>query len=518
MSNNRFDAIVIGAGHNGLTAAATLAGQGKSVCILEREDRIGGMSKTADLDGAHVPEIAHLLYNLNPSVAKDLGLKLDTRALQTVALAPDGNHVVINDSVAAFADGRAHPDAQAFAALYARLSKFARLLGQLADGPPPALSGGILDAATLGELAKLGKLGWGLKRFGKKDMREFLRVILSNAFDLVLDEISDGPLAGALTADAVRGAYAGPRSPGTVFSLMYRLGNGGAVTLPMGGMGAVANAFESVARERGVDIRTGVQIERLVIADDRVQGVLLTDGNTLHANAVLSSAGAMQTMQIASVANFDVEATRRMRNLRNKGTTAKVNLVLRSAPTFSGLTAEQSAGRLLIAPSAHDVERAFNPAKYGEMSSAPLIEAVIPSITDPSLAPAGTHILSAIVSYAPYTLEGGWTKKARAQLLENVIQTLEQYAPGIGALVAKSQVLTPVDIEAMTGAPGGHWHHAEMGIDQILTVRPANLVSRYAFGVSGLYLCGASAHPGGDLMGAAGRNAATQVIKDGVLG
>jgi phytoene dehydrogenase-like protein len=518
MSSNRFDAIVIGAGHNGLTAAATLAAQGKSVCVLERDGRIGGMSKTVDLDGVQVSEIAHLLYNLNPSVAKGLGLQLDTRALHTVALSPDGNHVVINDGNAVFADGRAHPDAQAFTALYVRLTKFARLLGQLADGPPPALSGGVLDVATLGELAKLGKLGWGLKRLGKKDMRELLRVILSNAFDLVLDEISDGPLAGALTADAVRGGYAGPRSPGTVFSLMYRLGNGGTVTLPMGGMGAVANAFENVARSRGVDIRTGVQIERLVIADDRVQGVLLTDGTILHADAVLSSAGGMQTMQIAGVANFDVEAVRRMRNLRNKGTTAKVNLVLRSTPTFTGLSAEQSAGRLLISPSARDVERAFNPAKYGEMSPAPLIEAVIPSLSDPSLAPAGTHILSAVISYAPYALDGGWTKKARAQLLDSVIQTLDQYAPGIGALVSTSQVLTPVDIETMTGAPGGHWHHAEMGIDQILTVRPANLVSRYAFGVGGLYLCGASAHPGGDVMGAAGRNAAMQVIKDGVLG
>ena len=518
MSENRFDAIVIGAGHNGLTAAATLAAQGKSVCVLERNDRIGGMSKTADLDGAQVPEIAHLLYNLNPSVAKDLSLKLDTWALPTVALSPDGNHVVINDGTAAFADGRVHPDAQAFATLYARLKKFAGLLGQLADGPPPALSGGVLDPTTLGELAKLGKLGWGLKRLGKKDMREFLRVILSNAFDLILDEISDGPLAGALTADAVRGGYAGPRSPGTAFSLMYRLGNGGVVTLPMGGIGAVAASFESAARDRGVDIRTGVQIERIVIAHDRVQGILLTNGTTLHADAVLSSAGAMQTMQIAGVANFDVEAARRMRNLRNKGTTAKVNLVLNAAPTFTGLNKEQSAARLLVAPSARDVERAFTPAKYGEMSPAPLIEAVIPTLTDSSLAPDGTHILSAVVSYAPYALEGGWTEKARAQLLENVIQTLERYAPGIGSLVSKSQVLTPVDIEKMTGAPGGHWHHAEMGIDQILTVRPANLVSRYAFGVGGLYLCGASAHPGGDVMGAAGRNAAMQVIKDGVLG
>ncbi|WP_377512183.1 phytoene desaturase family protein [Octadecabacter sp. R77987] len=518
MSDHRYDAIVIGAGHNGLTAAATLAAKGKSVCVLERDGRIGGMSKSADLGGAQVPEIAHLLYNLNPRVAKDLGLDLKTRALPTVALAPDGDHVVIKDGTAVFADGRAHPDAQAFAALYARLGKFAAVLGQLADGPPPALSGGILDATTFAELAKLGKLGWGLKRLGKKDMREFLRVILSNAFDLVLDEIPDSPLAGALTADAVRGAYAGPRSPGTVFSLMYRLGNGADVALPLGGMGAVARAFETAARSRGVDIRTGAQIERLVIAHDRVQGVLLSDGTTLHANAVLSSAGAMQTLQIAGVANFDVEAARRMRNLRNKGTTAKVNLVLRSAPVFTGLNAGQTGGRLLIAPSAQDVERAFNPAKYGAMSPAPLIEAVIPSLTDPDVAPDGTHVLSAVVSYVPYALEGGWTKKARAQLLDRVVATLDRYAPGIGGLISHNQVLTPVDIENMTGAPGGHWHHAEMGLDQLLTVRPANLLSRYAFGVGGLYLCGASAHPGGDVMGAAGRNAAMQVISDGVLG
>jgi phytoene dehydrogenase-like protein len=517
MTDNRFDAVVIGAGHNGLTAAATLAEKGKSVCVLERADQIGGMSKSADLGGATVPEVAHLLYNLNAGVAKTLGLKIDRRELSTVALSPEQKHVVIDGKTVRYANGDAHPDAAAYGILYQRLKTFAALLGQLAEDAPPALSGGIRDAKTLQEMMALGKLGIGLKRLGKVEMREFLRVILSNAYDMILDEVSDGPLAGALAADAVRGAYAGPRSPGTVFSLMYRLGNGGEVTLPIGGMGAVATAFADVAERRGVQIRTRADIASLVIANDRVQGVLLADGTTIHADAVLSSAGAMQTMQIAGIAHFDVEATRRMRHLRNKGTTAKINLVLSDAPTFTGLTREQAAGRLLVAPSAAQVERAFNPAKYGEMTKKPLIEAVIPTLTDESLAPSGTHILSAIVSYAPHGLAGGWTRKARSELLDRVVQTLEEYAPGIGGLITNSQVLSPADIEAMTGAPGGHWHHAEMGIDQILTVRPINLMARYAFGIGGLYLCGASAHPGGDVMGAAGRNAAIQVIKDRVL-
>ncbi len=515
MADTRFDAIIIGAGHNGLTAAATLAGKGKTVCVLERSDRIGGMSRSADLAGVSVPQIAHLLYNLSPAAMRDLGIgngiPLRTIPLPTIALSPDGQHVVLGNGKLAFADGSAHPDAAAYMTLHSRLTSFAALLGRFSDGPPPALSGGIMDAATLRELSSLGKFGLSLKRLGKKDMREFLRIILSNAYDVILDEMADGPLAGALAADAVRGAYAGPRSPGTVFSLMYRMGKGGEAHLPVGGMAAVAGAFEAAARKRGVDIRIGVDITRLVVVGDRAEGVLLSDGTTIHADVVLSSAGALQTLKLAGVEHFDVEATRRIRNLRNKGTTAKVNLVLDKVPAFRGLTPEQASGRLLIAPSAAYVERAFNPAKYGEISREPVIEAVLPP------AEGGKQALSAIVSYAPYALEGGWTSEARAALQAVTVGTLERYAPGLGSHITAADVLSPVDIEALTGAPGGHWHHAEMGIDQILTVRPVNLMSRYAFGVGGLYLCGASAHPGGDIMGAAGRNAALQALEDGAF-
>lgn len=523
MSNKTYDAIVIGGGHNGLAAAATLARKGKSVCLVERNATCGGMARNAAFaSGALAPQIAHLLYNLNPKVAKELGIggakaPLQTKDLPTVSLKEDGNHVVIRGTKASLADGKAHPEAEVYEELITRLIRFAALLGQMSTKSPPALEGGLTNTATLGELAGLAKLGFDLKRMGKKDMREFLRVILSNIYDLTLDELADDALAGAMTADAVRGAYAGPRSPGTVFSLMYRLGQGGGAQLPVGGMGAVSGAFEAAARDAGVEILTGKGVARVLVDGDRAAGVELEDGGSLKARAVLSNAGPNATMMLAGPEHYDVEAVRRMRNQRCKGTAAKVNLLLKSAPQFTGLSAELTAGRLLIAPSATYVERAFNPAKYGEMPKDPVIELVIPSLTDASIASDGQHVLSAVVSFVPYGLDGGWDEAAQQRLVALTLATLEKYAPGISDLVVEQQVMSPADIEAETGAPGGHWHHAEMGIDQILTVRPANGAAHYRFGPEGYYLCGAGAHPGGDVTGVAGRNSALQLLKDGVL-
>jgi len=244
---------------------------------------------------------------------------------------------------------------------------------------------------------------------------------------------------------------------------------------------------------------------------------VLEDGTEICARAVLSNTGPMPAMMLAGAEHYDVEAVRRMRNQRCKGTAAKVNLVLSGTPKFKSLSPELTAGRLLIAPSATYVERAFNPAKYGEMPENPVIEAVLPSLTGPALAKDGQHVLSAVVSSVPYGLEGGWDEAAREKLAAITLETLENYAPGIGALATDCQVLSPACIEARTGAPGGHWHHAEMGIDQILTVRPANGMAHYRFGPEGYYLCGAGAHPGGDVTGLAGRNSALQLLKDGVI-
>ena len=537
-----FDAIVIGAGHNGLTAAATLARKGKRVCVLERSEQVGGMMTDGALaPGVSAPRMAHLLYNLNATVARELGMggriPLRTAKLPTVSLSPDGLHTVIENGQARLSDGTAHPQAEVFAALHARLIRFAGLLARLANQTPPKLEGGLGNAGTLSELSVLARLGLDLKLMGKKEMQEFLRVTLSNVHDLLVDELGDGPLAGAMAADAVRGAFAGPRSPGTVFSLMYRLGspkppgsarhaadpgNGGGSAdpvLPLDGMAAVSEAFARAARDAGADIRCGQGVAQVLVDDaDRVTGVALDNGQTLTAPLVLSSAGPLQTMQMAGPDHFDIEAVRRLRSLRNKGTTAKVNLLLSGTPAFTGLSPELAAGRLLIAPSSTYVERAFNPAKYNAMPTAPVVEMVLPGLSGGAGAgdaESGQQVLSAIVNFVPPAPEKGWRATERKALLKVLLSTLKAYAPGIGKLVTASEVVTPDDIAAETGAPGGHWHHLEMGLDQILTLRPTNGTAHYAFGPQGLFLCAASAHPGGDITGAPGRNSALQALKTG---
>ena len=498
-----YDAIVIGAGHNGLSAAAALAKAGKSVVVLERSNTVGGMI------GRDEGRLAHLIYNMSEKERRRLGLQTKLMALDTISLSPDGAPVVIGSGGQVLTNGRTHPLSDRHVALIKRLTRFAALLAPMAEAPPPAFADGMFSRSGLRELMRLGTLGIGLKRLGKADMREFLRVLLSNAYDLVRDELGDNPLSGALAADAVRGAYAGPRSPGTVFGLMYRLGQGGQIYAPVGGMQVVASAYAAAATEAGAEVALGTGVERIVIEGDRATGVVTSNGQTVAARAVLSSAGPMQTRTMTGVAHHDAETVRRARNHRAKGAAAKVNFKLKNLPDFAGLTGDQVFQRLVIAPDPDYVERSFNPAKYGELPDNPVLEMVVTG-------EGGAAWLSAVVTHVPTEPVGGWTKAARAKLLKTVTATIETYAPGFGELVAGSTLITPADIRDTHGAPGGHWHHGEMGLDQVLTLRPIIGMSRYRAGPAGLYLCGASAHPGGDITGAPGRNAAKAALEDGV--
>jgi phytoene dehydrogenase-like protein len=278
-------------------------------------------------------------------------------------------------------------------------------------------------------------------------------------------------------------------------------------------MGAVTAALAAAATSKGVTLRTASPVARILVEGDRVTGVELEGGEQIAADIVVSNADPRTTFfKLVGARNLDAGFVRKIQNIRMRGNAAKLHLALKSLPNFTGIERDQSGERLVIAPDSAYVERAFDHAKYGEYSSSPALEITIPSVHDSSLAPDGQHVLSAIVQYAPYELKGGW-EAGRDAFKTLLIELLSRYAPDIRQQITHVELLTPVDIEREFRISGGHWHHGELALDQALMMRPVPGAAQYATPLSGLYLCGAGCHPGGGVMGHAGRNAATAVLR-----
>jgi phytoene dehydrogenase-like protein len=499
-------AVVIGAGQNGLAAAAALAARGARVTVVEKGVGPGGL-----MTGSGTGELGLFVRGLHPAAlaefgveARDLGLG---PALPTVALAPDGRHVVIEGDRARFADGRPHPDAAAYRALRWRIARFAAVFERLAVEAPPRLGEPMATRAGLPDLLGLARTGLAFRRMRREERREMLRVLLSNVADLVLDEMADGPLAAALAIDGVLGCRAGPRAPGTVLTLLWRHLQGAEHHRPDGGMAGLAARLAAAAEARGAAIRYGAGAARLTVEGDRVAGVVLEDGETIGANIVLSSMGALPTLRLAGPRHFDAEACRRVRQVRAEGTAARLDLALTAMPQIGGLDAGLHGARLLLAPSVDALEAAYDPVKYDEIPGEPFAEMRIEPAAD------GAR-LSAVVQHLPRVPHAGWGAPAREGVVKGIAARLDALAPGLAASITGVTLTTPDAIEAATGAPGGHWHHAEFAADQLLTLRPANGMARYAMGLPGLFLCGAGAHPGGDVTGLPGRNAALAAVAE----
>ena len=283
---------------------------------------------------------------------------------------------------------------------------------------------------------------------------------------------------------------------------------------PIGGVGAVSAALAAAARAGGASIRTAVAGEaNIMVQDDRAIGASLEDpASTLRARSVISSADPKTTfLRLVGARHLDTGFVRRVHHIRTHGLAAKLHLALARKPSFTGVTAEQMTGRLLYAPSLAYVEHAYNHAKYGEFSARPVLEITVPTVNDASLAPAGQHVLSAVVQYVPYALKEGW-EAGRPRLLDALLALLEKLAPGIRGSVLHAEVLTPPDLEREFRSSGGHWHHGDLAFDQLLMVRPVPGAAQYRTPITGLFLCGAGCHPGGGVMGIAGSNAAHQVL------
>lgn len=517
--SKQFDTIIIGGGHNGLVCAAYLARAGQKVCVLEAAGKVGGAAVTDTLmEGFRISSGAQFLNQLHPTIIKDLnleahGLSLAAKDISTIALHANGDHMTLSRS-AVSGGGISDDDKAAYAAFMARMSDYAGTLAHLIDLPP-------IDIFNPDWDDKKGAIKLGLKmRFGlgKEKMQEFLRIIGINMFDVLAEDFESDLLKGALSLDAVLGTHTGPRTPGSVLTYLYRIAIGdkancGAVSIAKGGMGAVSDALSKAAIAAGAEVRTSARVGAVTVENCRVTGVTLASGETLTADRVVSNADPKTTVfKLVGARNFEADFVKGIENLRVKGTAAKLHLALKDLPDFTGLDADQLKNRMVIAPSADAVERAFNHAKYGEVSAEPMMEFSIPSLVDDSLT-SGGHVLNATVQYAPYHLKGGWNEAAKNDFMAASISRLERYAPDIRKHILVAEMLTPVDIEARFGMAGGHWSHGEMALDQMLMMRPTPGATRYALPLDGMYLCGAGAHPGGGVMGAAGRNAAKVILK-----
>ena len=508
---DRYDAIVVGAGHNGLVCSALLAKAGRKVLVLEANERVGGAATTREFaDGYSVSACAHLLYQLQPKVRKELGLspKLASDTMQTVVLSEDGKHVRYSGGEVSGVSDR---DVSSYRLFHRQMTRFADLLNTFLNTTPPRLGTG-----ELRDLATLARLGFDLRRLGRDDMRTFLRLIGINIHDEVTERFDSPLLRGALSFDAVLGTHLGPRSPNTIMTYLYRLAAGhGRLSVPQGGMGSLAEELAQAARTAGVTVRTNMPVVRIVVENGRVAGVEAASGERFESFTVVSNADPKRTiMKLVGTRHVETGFTRRINNIRMRGNTAKLHLALDGLPGINGLAKNEYGDRIVIAPDEHYVERAFNPAKYGECSVEPVIEMTLPSFRDRALAPTGKHVMSCVVQYAPYALKEGWSDAARQAFTKTCIETIGRYAPDLESRITATELLTPADIEREFHITGGHWHHGELALDQFMFVRPVCGAAQYRMPLDGLYLCGAGAHPGGGVSGAAGRNAARSILRE----
>jgi phytoene dehydrogenase-like protein len=520
-----YDAIVIGAGHNGLVTAAYLAKAGRRVLVLERREKVGGILETVELaPGVKAPGVMHTVGRLRRSVIEDLGLErhglvLIDPPVRAFAPQPDGSALTLWADPARTAEelgARSAHDADAYPSFDARARALASFLAYLYAATPPDVKSPSFADAMSGV-----RIGNAFRRLGRKASREAIRAMPMAIADYVAESFETDAVRGAIASRAVQYTAMGPWSAGTtaVFLGDSAGNDGGAAgqsTIARGGPGVLADALASAARSLGAEIRTGAAVVEVLTKDHRAIGVALPNGEELHARAVVSSADPKRTITMLLdpvVAGPDLMW--RAGNIRTPGVVSKVNLALSGVPAFADAEGqERLTGRIVIAPGIDYLEKAFDASKYGRVSDEPYLEATIPTLTDPTLAPEGTHVMSILVQWTPYRLRDGDWEAERERVGDLVVKTIEQYAPGLGELVTARQVITPVDLKREYGLSGGHPLHAEPGLDQFFAWRPLLGHARYRFGVDGLYLCGSGAHPGGGVTGAPGANAARVILSD----
>jgi phytoene dehydrogenase-like protein len=524
------DVIIVGGGHNGLVAAFYLAKAGFKPLVLERRAQVGGCAVTDEFHpGFRCSTLAHNTGPLRADIVRDMqlekhGLKLTTPEVSTVSLLPDGRALVLYSDAKKAAEEIAQwsqKDAASYADFGAALGKIGKVIGEALLLTPPDI-----DSPSSGDLWGMLKTGRSVRNLGKRDLYRVLRWGPMAVADLVAEFFDTEPLRATVAARGIFGTFLGPWSAGSALVLLLRAAAdpssnsspAGSVQFPAGGVGAITLAMAEAAKRAGAEIRTGEDVAEIRVKDGVATGVVLTSGEEISARAVVSNADPKRTlMRLVDPAHLAPDFIQKIKNYRSVGTVAKINLALSALPEFTSLKAKGNGnllrGRIQISPEIDYLERAFDESKYGNFSRQPYIEITFPSLSDPSLAPAGQHVMSIYMQYAPYQLKNSDWEGQGIALGETVVKTIAQYAPNLQQIILRHQIITPKDLEETYGLTGGHIFHGELALDQFFTMRPLLDWARYQTPIEHLYLCGNGTHPGTGLTGGSGANAAREIAK-----
>ena len=525
MSVRRYDAILIGGGHNGLVAAAYLARAGRKTLVLERRPVVGGAAVTEEVfPGFKFSVFSYVVSLLRPEIIRDLDLP--RHGLQILPLESTITPLDSGDYLGSWADPdearrelRRHSPHDADAMVL-----FGRLMHHMAMAVKPIIGMVPPDPASLSpsDLKGLLKLGGHFRSLGRDRFHALHKLMTMSSADYLDEWFEFGPLKATKSASGIIGTFLGPRSPGSAYVLLHHYmgeidGAFRAWGFQKGGTGGISDAIAGAARASGAEIRTDAAVERVLVRNGRAVGVALASGEEIAADVVVSSLDPRLTFtRLVDPGLLPADLLDGVRRYKFRGSSGKVNLALAGLPDFKCLPGPgpHLRGAISISPSVEYLERAYDDAKYGEFSRHPYMDIVIPSMIDPGMAPPGKHVMSVFVQYAPYHLNGGWTDAKREAFGDAVVKTLARYAPNIESLILHRQVLTPADIERITGLSEGNIFQGELALQQLFFLRPVPAWAKYRTPIRGYWQCGAGTHPGGGIMGASGRLAAVEILRN----
>ncbi len=530
--NKQADVLIIGGGHNGLVTAGYLARAGLQVMVLERRGILGGASVTEEVwPGFHVSTLSYLCSLLQPRIIQDLelerfGYHIYPKDPSFFTAFPDGRHIFFWQDMKKTVEEMAKfskRDAEHYPKYEEELAQLAEWVESILLETPPNIVG-----RKLNDLASLGKFGLRALKLGDPGLIRMVKVMTQSVRDFLDERFESDEIKTTLATDGVIGTNGGPATPGTAYILLHHVMGGAAGARGLwgfirGGMGAISHALAESAKSKGAVIRTSAEVDHILVKEGRAYGVVLKSGEEIHAKIIVSNADPKRTfLKLVEPQHLEEDFRHSIEAFRVEGCSVKINLALDALPNFTAFPNRSDREVNLphkttmhVCPTMDYIDRAWEDAKQGRVSTNPMLECTIPTAYDDSIAPPGKHIMCIFAQYAPYTLRDAvWDEAMKDQFANRCIDALADYAPNIKNIILHRQVISPLDLETEYGLTGGNIFHGEMDLDQLFFMRPVAGWAKYRTPIRNLYLCGSGTHPGGGVMGAPGYNAAREILKD----